>query len=288
MNYKKKEKDGVTFLTFPLLEKEGIVHGFSTKIGGVSTGDYASMNLSFQRGDNPEAVMENHRRLAKAVGYDCRNVVFSDQVHETEMRRVYAEDAGKGIFVKSDIRGVDGLITNDKNVVLMTFFADCVPLFFYDKEKRAIGASHSGWRGTVKRMGEQTVKAMAHEFDSRPEDILAVIGPSICRDCYEVGQDVADAVYRAFDKKWHGQILFPDNATEGTERKYHLDLWRANEIILREAGLPEENIGVSGLCTCCHSDLLFSHRATVSRRGIVPHRGTGKRGNLAGVITLGE
>lgn len=277
MNYKKKVKDGVTFLTFPLLEKEGIVHGFSTKLGGVSTGDCASMNLSFQRGDNPEAVMENHRRLAKAVGYDCRNVVFSDQVHETEMRRVYAEDAGKGIFVKSDIRGVDGLITNDKNVVLMTFFADCVPLFFYDKEKRAIGASHSGWRGTVKRMGEQTVKAMAHEFDSRPEDILAVIGPSICRDCYEVGQDVADAVYRAFDKKWHGQILFPDDATDGAERKYHLDLWRANEIILREAGIPEENIGVSGLCTCCHSDLLFSHRAT-----------GGKRGNLAGVISLGE
>lgn len=275
MSYNENKKDGVTFLTFPLLEREGIVHGFSTKLGGVSTGDCKSMNLSFQRGDNPEAVMENHRRFAKAVGYDCRNLVFSDQVHETVVRRIYDKDAGKGIFCESDIKGVDGLITNDKNIVLMTFFADCVPLFFYDKKQHAIGASHSGWRGTVKRMGEQTVRAMEREFDSRPEDVIAVVGPCICRDCYEVGQDVADAVYQAFDKRWYEQILFPDAVESETGRKYHLDLWRANEIILQEAGIPEENIEVSGLCTCCHSDYLFSHRAT-----------RGKRGNLAGAITL--
>lgn len=276
MSYTQREKNGVVYITFPLFEKEGLVHGFSTRVGGVSKGYLGKMNLSFQRGDDAEAVLENHRRLAGAVGYDCRHLVFSDQVHKTEVRRVYASDCGKGIFTESDIRGVDGLITDDRNVVLMTFFADCVPLFFYDPVKRAIGASHSGWRGTAERMGKRTVHAMISEFGSRPEDILAVVGPSICRGCYEIGREVADVFYEAFDEKWHSEILFPDDIGKDTETKFHLDLWRANEIVLREAGIPEENIEISGLCTCCNPGLLFSHRASA-----------GRRGNLAGAITLG-
>lgn len=277
MNWTRREKNGVVYITFPLFEKEGLIHGFSTRLGGVSTGDCKTMNLSFQRGDNPEAVFENHRRFAEAVGYDCRKLVFSDQVHKTVVRSVDASDIGKGIFRESDIKGVDGLVTNDDRVVLMTFFADCVPLFFYDPVNRAIGASHSGWRGTAERMGARTLEAMSREFGSRPEDIKAVVGPSICRSCYEVSQDVADAFGRSFDEKWHRDILFPDNTPGDREKKYHLDLWRANEIILMEAGMPEENISVSGLCTCCNHELLFSHRASA-----------GKRGNLAGVITLGK
>ena len=277
MNWNRREKNGVTFITFPIFEKAGLVHGFSTKLGGVSTGDCATMNLSFHRGDDPDAVLENHRRFAKAVGYDYRKLVFSDQIHETVVKRVTPVDAGKGIICDSDIKGVDGLITNDEKVVLMTFFADCVPLFFYDPAKRAVGASHSGWRGTVARMGERTVKAMMREFGSRPDDILAVVGPSICQDCYEVSKDVADAFYQEFDKKWWDEILYDKGANDRGEKKFQLNLWRANEIVLNEAGIPEQNIQVSGLCTCCHKELLFSHRAT-----------NGKRGNLAGVITLGK
>lgn len=270
MKINRKEKNGVVYYTFPSLEKEGIVHGFSTRYGGVSKGIYASMNLSFQRGDEVEHVMENHRRFAEAVGYDKDRLVFSDQIHETTVRRVTEEDAGKGINCLSDIIGVDGLITDDKNVVLMTFFADCVPLFFYDRRNRAIGASHSGWRGTVGRMGAKTIEQMKLAFGSRPEDILCVIGPSICQDCYEVSAEVAEQFKAEFDEKYWAEILF-----QKSEEKYQLGLWRANEIVFSDAGVPPENIETSGFCTCCHPEELFSHRAS-----------HGKRGNLAGVITL--
>lgn len=271
MNAVKNEKNGVTFVTFPIFEGEGLVHGFSTRLGGVSKGDCATMNLSFSCGDAPEAVMENHRRFAEAVGYPVENLVFSNQVHKTVIRRVDSFDRGKGILRESDITGVDGLVTNDENVVLMTFFADCVPLFFYDRKKRAIGATHSGWRGTVRRIGALTVEAMRREFGTEPEDLLAVIGPSICQDCYEVSEDVAEAFQKEFAINQWEEILIRKPA-----HKYLLNLWRANEIILQEAGIPADQIQVSGLCTCCNPEFLFSHRAS-----------HGKRGSLAGVITLG-
>lgn len=271
MNVNQNEKNGVTYLTFPLFEKAGVRHGFSTRLGGVSVGDCATMNLSFSRGDDESAVLENHRLFAIAVGYDVANLVLSDQIHETVIRKVDESDCGKGVLRESDIIGVDGLITNEEKVVLMTFFADCVPLFFYDPVNRAIGASHSGWRGTVKRIGARTVEAMGREFGTKPEELLAVVGPSICQDCYEVSEDVAEAFYQEFDSSYWNELLI-----KKPEHKYQLNLWRANEIILHEAGIPSEHVQVSGLCTCCNPKLLFSHRAS-----------RGKRGNLAGVITLG-
>lgn len=268
---RKKRKNGVTYLTFPILENAGIRHGFSTRLGGVSQGELGSMNLGFSRGDDPDRVMENHRRFADAVGYPVENLVFSDQVHDTVLRRVDSSDCGKGILRESDIKGVDGLITDDPGVVLMTFFADCVPLLFYDAEHHAIGAVHSGWRGTVGRIGARAVAAMGREFGTRPERLLAVIGPSICQKCYEVSQDVADAFQREFARTQWDDLLMAK-----PDKKYQLDLWRANEIILTEAGIPVSRVQTSGMCTCCHPDLLFSHRAS-----------GGRRGNLAGVITLG-
>ncbi len=270
MKANRKEINGVVYYTFPSLEKEGIVHGFSTRYGGVSKGFCSSMNLSFQRGDKEEDVRENHRRFAEAVGYNIDQLVFSDQIHETTIRRVTEADAGKGFNRESDIVGVDGLITNDEGVVLMTFFADCVPLFFYDRRNRAIGAAHSGWRGTVARIGAKMIREMESEFGSDPEEILCVIGPSICQDCYEVSAEVAEQFQEEFEERDWNEILF-----QKSREKYQLDLWRANEIIFREIGVPKEHIETSGLCTCCHSGELFSHRAS-----------HGKRGNLAGVITL--
>lgn len=277
MNWNHRIRNGVTVIRFPIFEKENIVHGCSTRLGGVSTGYYGSMNLGFKTGDDRENVMENHRRFAKAVGFDEKKLVLSDQIHKTVVRTVSAADAGKGIVAVSDIKGVDGLVTNDKDVVLMTFFADCVPLFFYDRVKQAVGVAHSGWRGTVQRMGRETVETMQREFGSSPEDILVAVGPSICRNCYEVSSDVADAFYHEFAKEWWDEILVEKDVDASGEKKYQLDLWKANEIVLKEAGIPDENIQVSGLCTCCQNDVFFSHRAT-----------NGKRGSLAGVITLGE
>lgn len=267
----KRKKGDVTYLTFPLFEQVGLKHGFTTKLGGVSKGDCATMNLSFTRGDAVEDVMTNHRIFADTIGYEVENLVLSNQVHDTVIRRVDASDCGKGVTRESDILGVDGLITSDPQVVLMTFFADCVPLFFYDPVKKAIGASHSGWRGTVRRIGARTVEAMRQEFGTCSQDLLAVIGPSICQSCYEVSEDVAQEFKSEFRKEQWTEIL-----QEKPDHKYQLDLWRANAIILKEAGIPEEQIQISGMCTCCHSDLLFSHRAT-----------NGHRGNLSGVITLG-
>lgn len=268
---RKRNKGGVTYLTFPLFEQAGLKHGFSTRLGGVSKGDCAAMNLSFTRGDVVEDVMTNHRIFADTIGYEMENLVLSNQVHDTVIRRVDASDCGKGVTRESDITGVDGLITSDPQVVLMTFFADCVPLFFYDPVKKAVGASHSGWRGTVRRIGARTVEAMSREFGTSPQDLLVVIGPSICQSCYEVSGDVAKAFMEEFPKEQWTEIL-----EEKANQKYQLDLWRANEIILKEAGIPQQQVQVSGLCTCCHPDLLFSHRAT-----------KGRRGNLSGVITLG-
>lgn len=270
MNINKNIHHGVTYLTFPIFEKAGVRHGFSTRLGGVSQGELGAMNLSFSRGDDPEKVMENHRRFAAAVGYPVDSLVFSDQVHDTVIRRVDSSDCGKGILRSSDIKGVDGLVTDDPGVVLMTFFADCVPLFFYDRKHHAIGAVHSGWRGTAGRIGAKAVDVMGQEFGTKPEDLVAVIGPSICQACYEVSEDVAEAFRREFAKGQWEELLIAK-----PQGKYQLDLWRANEILLQEAGIPAGQIQVSGMCTCCHADVLFSHRAS-----------GGKRGNLAGAITL--
>lgn len=270
----KNVKNEVPYYTFPLLEKFSVRHGFSTRLGGVSKGVCSSMNLSFQRGDDPADVEENHRRFAEAVGYDIKNLVFSQQVHGTKVRVVDSSDCGKGIFRESDFSEVDGLVTQDPGVVLMTFFADCVPLFFYDRENHAVGAVHSGWRGTVEGIGARAVDVMHRAFGTEPEKLIAVVGPSICQDCYEVSEEVIVRFQEAFPREeWDG--IFTQRLNQREAGKYQLDLWRANEVVLQRAGIPKEQIQVCGLCTCCQPDVFFSHRAT-----------QGRRGNLAGVISL--
>lgn len=178
------------YLSYPLLEQTGIVkHCFTTRMGGVSAGIFESLNLSFTRGDEKAAVEENFRRISELLGCQYDNFVLSDQTHTTNVRRVGRDDAGKGLVRARDYTDVDGLITDEPGIVLSTFYADCVPLYFVDVKKRAIGLSHSGWRGTVGRMGQETLDAMRREFGTQPEDVVCAIGPSICQDCYEVSQD---------------------------------------------------------------------------------------------------
>lgn len=265
------EEGETPFLRFPALAKTGlVVHGFSTRLGGVSEGCLASMNVSFARGDREENVRENYRRLSRAIGFSCENLVFSDQTHTTNVRVVTEEDRGKGFTRPRDYREVDGLVTNVPGLTLVTFYADCVPLFFVDPVRRAIGLSHSGWRGTVGKIGKRTVELMGETYGSRPEDLIAAIGPSICQACYEVSADVIERFQKAFPREVWGELF--DQKENG---KYQLNLWRANQLILREAGLLESRIYTTDVCTCCNPTLLFSHRAS-----------QGKRGNLGAFLSL--
>ena len=169
-----KENKGVTWLTYPAFEQfTDSVHGFSTRLGGVSEGIYASMNLSFTRGDEDAAVHENYRRFAAALGFSEKDIVTSDQTHTANVRKVTQADRGKGITVPRDYQDVDGMVTNVPGLVLTTFYADCVPLYFVDPVKCVIGLSHSGWRGTVAKIGKVTVEKMKEEYGCHPEDILA-------------------------------------------------------------------------------------------------------------------
>jgi hypothetical protein len=249
-------------LKFPILEETGLVeHCFTTRYGGVSEGEFSSLNLSYTRGDDKAAVDENFRRLANAIGVTVNDFVFSDQTHTTNVLRVGKEDRGSGIVRPRPYHDVDGLITNEPQVVLSTFFADCVPLYFVDVKKKAIGMSHSGWRGTVGRMGAKTLEAMTREFGTDPADVVAAVGPSICRDCYEISDDVAKVFMDTFPAQ-HRTFL-----EEKGGGKYQLDLWKCNELILLEAGIRPEHLAVTNICTCCNPTHLFSHRASKGRRG---------------------
>lgn len=258
-NEKATEDGGkLEFLTFPSLEATGIVkHLFTTRLGGVSEGEFSSMNLSFTRGDRAGNVAENYRRIGEALGCVPEDMVASHQTHTTNIRKVSLEDRGKGITRSRDYEDIDGLMTDVSGIVLVTYFADCVPLFFVDAAHRAIGLAHSGWRGTVAGMGACMVRAMEAAYGTRPKELSVAIGPSICAGCYEVGEDVA------------GQFGgFPGVVTPGRVKgKYQLDLWEANRQNLLSAGVKSEKIAVTDICTCCNDSYLFSHRASRGRRG---------------------
>lgn len=265
---KENRQGDVVYLTFPALEKTGVAkHLFSTRMGGVSEGIFSTMNLSYQRGDKKEAVDENYRRIAEVLGCDCNAFVCSDQTHTVNIRKVDRRDCGKGVVRKKDYTDVDGLVTNEAGIVLATFYADCVPLYFVDAKKKVIGLAHSGWKGTVGRIGGKMITVMEKEYGCNREDILAAIGPSVCRDCYEVSEDVAEQFLKEF-----GTGVLTEGGKPG---KYLLDLWKANEQVLLQAGLSKEQISVTDICTCCNSNLLFSHRAS-----------QGKRGNLGAFLML--
>ena len=271
-----KENKGVTWLSYQAFEQfPDIVHAFSTRLGGVSQGIYSSMNLSFTRGDEDAAVHENYRRLAEAVGFSAEDIVTSDQTHTANVRVITEEDRENGITKPRPYTDVDGMVTNVPGLVLATFYADCVPLYFVDPVHRAIGLSHSGWRGTAAKIGKVTVEKMNEEYGTDPKDIYSAIGPSICQKCYEISEDVAKQFSEAYEADEIGQILQKGRVTGEGDQKYQLDLWAANWFQLKRAGVQPEHINLSGVCTCCNHELLFSHRAS-----------HGKRGNLNGFLRI--
>lgn len=270
--FREIEKE-VPYLEYPLLTDTKIVHhGFSTRLGGVSQGCYASMNLSFTRGDDEAAVRENYHRIAKSIGVKCENMVLSQQTHTTNVRVVTEKDKGKGIVKPLDYTDVDGMVTNIHGICLVTFYADCVPLYFVDPVQKAIGLGHSGWRGTVGKIGKETIRKMEEQYGSDPKDILAAVGPSICKDCYEVSEDVILEFQKNFKERYWKDLFYRKE-----NGKYQLDLWKANEIIFKESGILPEHIAVTNVCTHCNSEILYSHRTSGDRRG-----------NLAAFLALKE
>lgn len=266
------EEAGPCYFTFPALEETGLCrHAFSTRLGGVSRGQYASLSLSFFMGDEREAVYENFRRICGAIGVDEEKLVFGCQTHSANVRVVTAADAGKGILRQRDYTDVDGLVTNVPGLPLCTLYADCVPLLFLDPVKGVVGCSHAGWRGTAAAIGRRTVEVMQETYGSRPADILACIAPSIGPCCYEVDEPLRAAFSSIPDVSPEG-LLQPKG-----EGKYMLNLWETNRRVLLAAGLLPEHITVAGICTCCHADIFHSHRAT-----------GGHRGSLAAIIALKE
>lgn len=259
-----EDNTDLLYFTFDSLEKTGIVkHCFSSRLGGVSKAHLGTMNLSYTRGDEKECVDENFRRIAQVLDCKVEDIVCSDQTHTTNVRKVTASDKGKGVISERDYSDIDGLITNETGIVLATFYADCVPLYIVDPVHCAIGLSHSGWRGTVNRMGAVTLQEMEKEYGTNPKDVLVAIGPSICQDCYEVSRDVAEAFWEAFPAQAQDEgLLYQKN-----EEKFQLNLWYANKCVFCEAGVPEAHIEVTDICTCCNPEILFSHRASKGMRG---------------------
>lgn len=254
--------DKTPYLTYNALNEIPFIrHAFSTRLGGVSRGVCESMNLAFGRGDDKETVLTNYRLMCESAGFDYESLCGSVQIHEALVRKVSKDDRGHGVLRDRKWKSADALITNDKDVTLVTYYADCTPVFFVDTKNHAIGLAHAGWRGTVERIVANTVNAMKKEFGTNPEDLTCAIGPVIGKCCYEVDNDCANH-FKALSEIDSGLVL-----TRKENGKFMVDLAFTNKLLLMNSGVKEENIIVSDLCTKCNSDLLWSHRATSGNRG---------------------
>lgn len=263
-------EEGVGFIKFNNLKKyEGIItHCFTTRLGGVSCDECSSLNLGFNRNDKRENVFENFLRVSKALNINHQNMVLSNQVHDIKIRVVDENDRGKGLIKESDIIGFDGLITNKKDIALVTFYADCVPVFFFEPHKKVIGVSHSGWRGTVKEIAKETVMKMQEEYDIDISKVEVAIGPSIGSCCFEVGDEVYDEFVSIL--RWSEKFCFKSD-----KGKWHINLQKIIEQSLINYGLDKNKISVPDICTKCNNDVFFSFRGD-----------NGKTGNLAGIIQI--
>jgi YfiH family protein len=251
----------LAYYTFPALDAfPGLTHAVTTRHGGVSTAQWTSLNLTKGTGDDPAAVEENLQRMCGALGLQRADLVSPNQRHTANVRRVGATDRGH-IWP-----GYDTLITDEPGVPLLLRYADCTPVLIYDPAHHALALIHSGWRGTVLGAGRVAVEALVAEYGSRPAEMIAAIGPSIGPCCYEVGEDVIDAVHAAFDRP--AELLPNRNGGGPLSGRAHFDLWAANRRWLAEAGVRQ--IEAAEICTACRIDDFYSYRA---ERGLTGHFG---------------
>lgn len=254
--------NGLVYYQFESLARFGDIgemrHGVFTRLGGVSAGPFAALNVGRSGGDEPGAVAENHRRMCHALDADGASIASGYQVHGAGVALIGPEDKGR------TRPATDILLTNQPGIPLVQRFADCVPLVMYDPGRRVLALAHAGWRGTVQGVAREAVRAMAHAFGSQPCDIIAGLGPSIGPCCYEIGPEVAAQARSNFQR---GERWLRSQAGGAI----HLDLWAANRGQLEAVGVGQ--VEVAGLCTACHTEEFFSHRA---ERGL-----TGRFGVMA-------
>jgi hypothetical protein len=263
-------KNGLWYGKFSSLPDDMVIQAITARYGGVSKNEFFSLNPAMHNGDDLKSVIKNRKIIAESLNIPADKFVTADQVHGDSIYRVTAEDAGRGAYSYADsIPKTDALITNERAVPLMMFFADCVPVMLLDTKNKAIGICHAGWRGTVAKIPYKTVRKMTEEFGSNPEDIQAAIAPSIGPCCYEVDRQVEEKISDSFKEKAPLLLKARGNG------KWLLDLWQANKFSLMEAGLSEENIAVSRICTSCNAKIFYSYRAD-----------KGKTGRLAAILCL--
>ena len=244
-------------LEYLVAEGISVPHGFTTRLGGVSSGSLSSLNIGIHRGDQRENVLKNYEILGNTLDFDMNNLVLSHQTHTDIVLRVGKAQAGSGLF-GPELPECDGLITNEPGVALAIFTADCTPILLHDPVTGAVGAVHAGWRGTVASIAGKAVAAMTREFGSDPARIRAAIGPNIGACCFETHEDVPKAVLEAFGEEARPYI-FPKGD------KYYVNLKEINALVLHRAGV--EHIDISTECTVCQCHRFWSHRVTKGDRG---------------------
>ena len=257
-----KQVNSIKFFEFGhLAAQPGLVHGVASRQGGESSGAFASLNISYGVGDDPEAVATNRRLICEASAIPVESLAMTRPCQGPDVavvRKAELERAPEGWLVGPD--KTDGLITTERGLFLMMSFGDCVPLLFYDPTSGAFSLTHAGWTGVVARMGERVVQAMEREFGCKSQDLMVGIGPAIGPCCYQVGQNVIDLARAAFPGRDELLVRQPDGSM-------HFDLWEGNRRALLEAGVRPDNIELAGLCTFCHNELFFSHRAQKGQSG---------------------
>lgn len=261
-------RDGMRLRLARAWRSAPVVHAFTDRHGGVSAAPYDALNVGLHVGDDPQLVWENRARVCAALNREPDQLVAGEQVHGNTVAVVTEADKGRGALRTDDsIPGVDALITASPDIMLISFFADCVPILLFDPETPAVGVVHAGWKGTALDTIGAAVKAMREAFGTRAERCSAAIGPSIGPCCYAVGHDVASQLQAAIpganpntDSVENSIIIERDDAL-------YADLQRANELLLRQKGILAHNIYTDRLCTRCHAQRFFSYRAAGGTTG---------------------
>ncbi|WP_028392931.1 peptidoglycan editing factor PgeF [Bacillus cihuensis] len=239
----------------------GLIAGFTTKNGGVSKGDYASLNIGFHVGDNTEDVIANRQILAKKLSFPLTDWVCAEQTHETKVEKVFPSDCGKGSKdYLTSLKATDGLFTTEKQILLTLCYADCVPLYYIAPKYGKVGIAHAGWRGTVSGIAASMIESW-NQAGIKSTDIHVAIGPAICGECYVVDNKIVKFVQKLvedYDEKPYNLI---------SDGQYKLNLKQVNTEILVKAGVPREQIEISTLCTSCENDTFFSHRRDQGKTG---------------------
>jgi hypothetical protein len=251
------ENNKVGYYIFDELKQMHVKALFSTRKGGVSQGYYSSMNLSYSRGDDPNHVDENYRLFSQGIGVPLSLMFFSDQVHGAKILQVTQSEVNAVQNNEANFKGYDGLVTNLKNLALVTAHADCIPVYFYDPIKEVIGLAHGGWQGSYKEITSKMIKIFTEVYESNVEDIYLSVGPGVCQTCYQVSTDLIEKF----------KLKFKDESLYGGEDQRYLDLKGIHAYQGRQLGILEEKIHLSNLCTACNESLFYSHRRSSEKRG---------------------